>query len=262
MSSSRSTSRPSRSRSRSTARCATSGRSPPAASATTPLETARSRRFYLDADHHSKKYDDAPMPHSRIFFTDQGHALHGTFSERQLGTPASHGCVRLDRGNATALFALVKSEGREEHHDRDHRQCGRCARAQPSPGGAGQRRARDRGQSRAAAACSRRRRRRRDAATMRSDARGDKFSPVRMYPQPVAQPTYRQAFAPLSATPPVAPPNLPALPPPGRARSEPTADAGRYRQPIFTLPPAPSVACRSMARARRLTASYSTGKGH
>jgi len=66
--------------------------------------------LYLDADHHSKKYDDAPMPHS-IFFTDQGHALHGTFAARQLGTPASHGCVRLDRENATRLFALVKSEG-------------------------------------------------------------------------------------------------------------------------------------------------------
>src|ERR1700693_2754567 len=66
--------------------------------------------LYLDADHHSKKYDDAPMPHA-IFFTDLGHALHGTFATRQLGTPASHGCVRLEPANATALFALVKQEG-------------------------------------------------------------------------------------------------------------------------------------------------------
>jgi len=66
--------------------------------------------LYLDADHHSKKYDDAPMPHS-IFFTELGHALHGTFAVRQLGMPASHGCVRLEPQNATALFALVKQEG-------------------------------------------------------------------------------------------------------------------------------------------------------
>ena len=66
--------------------------------------------LWLDADHHSKKYDDAPMPHS-IFFTDLGHALHGTFATRQLGMPASHGCVRLEPANATQLFALVKQQG-------------------------------------------------------------------------------------------------------------------------------------------------------
>ena len=58
--------------------------------------------LYLDANHHSKKYDDAPMPHS-VFFTDLGHAIHGTFATRRLGMPASHGCVRLDPDNATQL---------------------------------------------------------------------------------------------------------------------------------------------------------------
>jgi hypothetical protein len=60
--------------------------------------------------HFSKKYDDAPMPHS-IFFTLEGHAIHGTLDARHLGLPASHGCVRLDQANATQLFALVKQEG-------------------------------------------------------------------------------------------------------------------------------------------------------
>ena len=64
----------------------------------------------MDANHFSKKYDDAPMPHS-IFFTDAGHAIHGSFAVRRLGTPASHGCVRVEPANATKLFALVGQQG-------------------------------------------------------------------------------------------------------------------------------------------------------
>src|SRR3954466_7984478 len=68
------------------------------------------RTFRMEEDHYSKEFDDAPMPHS-IFFTKIGHAIHGTDSESRLGTPASHGCVRLSRANASTLYALVKSEG-------------------------------------------------------------------------------------------------------------------------------------------------------
>src|SRR4030081_3113808 len=68
------------------------------------------RAFRMEADHYSKEFDDAPMPHS-IFFTKIGHAIHGTDSESRLGTPASHGCVRLSRANASTLYALVQSEG-------------------------------------------------------------------------------------------------------------------------------------------------------
>ena len=50
------------------------------------------------------------MPHS-IFFTRIGHAIHGTFEVKRLGTAASHGCVRLEPANAATLFALVRSEG-------------------------------------------------------------------------------------------------------------------------------------------------------
>jgi len=68
------------------------------------------RAFRMEADHFSKEFDDAPMPHS-IFFTKVGHAIHGTESEGRLGTPVSHGCVRLSRANASTLYALVEKEG-------------------------------------------------------------------------------------------------------------------------------------------------------
>jgi len=65
--------------------------------------------FRMEADHFSKEWDDAPMPHS-IFFTMQGHAIHGSNHLKAIGTPASHGCVRLEPKNAAVLFALVKAE--------------------------------------------------------------------------------------------------------------------------------------------------------
>lgn len=64
----------------------------------------------LVKDHYSKEWDDAPMPHS-IFFTDSGHAIHGSQAIRRLGSPASHGCVRLAPENAMVLFSLVMVEG-------------------------------------------------------------------------------------------------------------------------------------------------------
>jgi L,D-transpeptidase catalytic domain len=66
--------------------------------------------FRMEADHHSDEWDDAPMPHS-IFFTKIGHAIHGTFDAKNLGKPASHGCVRLSVANAATLFALVERDG-------------------------------------------------------------------------------------------------------------------------------------------------------
>ncbi len=64
--------------------------------------------FRMEAEHFSREWDDAPMPHS-IFFTQQGHAIHGTY-HKSLGRPASHGCVRLSAANAATLFALIKHE--------------------------------------------------------------------------------------------------------------------------------------------------------
>ena len=68
------------------------------------------RAFRMEADHFSKEFDDAPMPHS-IFFTKIGHAIVGTDSEGRLGNPASHGCVRLSKANASTLYALVEEQG-------------------------------------------------------------------------------------------------------------------------------------------------------
>jgi lipoprotein-anchoring transpeptidase ErfK/SrfK len=66
--------------------------------------------FRMEKDHFSREWDDAPMPHS-IFFTHQGHAIHGSMHIGRLGTAASHGCVRLSPENASTLFALVGREG-------------------------------------------------------------------------------------------------------------------------------------------------------
>jgi hypothetical protein len=68
------------------------------------------RTFRMEEDHYSREFDDAPMPHS-IFFTKIGHAIHGTDSVGRLGSPASHGCVRLSRANAATLYDLVQREG-------------------------------------------------------------------------------------------------------------------------------------------------------
>ena len=68
------------------------------------------RTFRMEEDHFSKEFDDAPMPNS-IFFTKIGHAIHGTDFEGRLGTPASHGCVRLSKANAATLYAMVEKDG-------------------------------------------------------------------------------------------------------------------------------------------------------
>jgi lipoprotein-anchoring transpeptidase ErfK/SrfK len=59
---------------------------------------------------YSKEWDNAPMPHA-IFFMKDGHAIHGSLEVKNLGKPASHGCVRISPANATKLFALVKENG-------------------------------------------------------------------------------------------------------------------------------------------------------
>ena len=59
---------------------------------------------------YSKEWDNSPMPHS-IFFIRDGHAIHGSYEVKNLGKPASHGCVRISPENATTLYALVKQNG-------------------------------------------------------------------------------------------------------------------------------------------------------
>jgi hypothetical protein len=74
----------------------------------TPNGTFRPNR--MDADHLSQEWDNAPMPHA-IFFDMNGHAIHGFFDVKHLGSPVSHGCVRLSPDHATTLFNLVGTEG-------------------------------------------------------------------------------------------------------------------------------------------------------
>ena len=82
-----------------------------------PVSTAR-RGYYtptgtfhpysLQPIHYSRKYDNAPMPHS-IFFSG-GYAIHATPHTGNLGRPASHGCVRLSPGNAATLYGIVSRD--------------------------------------------------------------------------------------------------------------------------------------------------------
>ena len=65
--------------------------------------------YRLAKMHYSRKYDNAPMPHS-IFFHG-GYAIHATDAINKLGRPASHGCIRLHPRNARWLFQLVKDYG-------------------------------------------------------------------------------------------------------------------------------------------------------
>jgi L,D-transpeptidase catalytic domain len=68
------------------------------------------RPFRMEKEHFSKEWDDAPMPNS-MFFTGEGHAIHGSFHIKSLGRKASHGCVRLAPENAATLYALVSKAG-------------------------------------------------------------------------------------------------------------------------------------------------------
>jgi lipoprotein-anchoring transpeptidase ErfK/SrfK len=72
----------------------------------TPTGSFQAERFA--AVYHSKKYDNAPMPHAIFFY--YGFAIHGTNAVRHLGSPASHGCVRLAPQNATKLFNMMRAE--------------------------------------------------------------------------------------------------------------------------------------------------------
>ena len=71
----------------------------------TPNGSYRPER--LERKWFSRKYDWSPMPYS-IFF-DGGYAIHGSYEISHLGSPASHGCIRLHPENAAVLFALVQA---------------------------------------------------------------------------------------------------------------------------------------------------------
>ena len=53
------------------------------------------------------------MPYS--IFLSGGYAIHGSYEISHLGSPASHGCIRLHPENAAVLFALVRNKQNEQH---------------------------------------------------------------------------------------------------------------------------------------------------
>jgi lipoprotein-anchoring transpeptidase ErfK/SrfK len=73
----------------------------------TPRGTFRPQ--HLSRMHYSRKYDNSPMPYS-VFFRG-GYAIHGTGAVKRLGTPASHGCVRLHPSNAATLYSMIQQVG-------------------------------------------------------------------------------------------------------------------------------------------------------
>lgn len=75
---------------------------------TTPSGTYTARS--MNKIWYSRQWDNAPMPHA-VFFTKDGHAIHGTLEVKRLGKPASHGCVRISPQNAATLYALVAKTG-------------------------------------------------------------------------------------------------------------------------------------------------------
>jgi len=85
----------------------------PVASGRPGLDTpdGRYKPQWIDPDHVSKQYQDAPMPYA-IFFDLKGHAIHGSY-EKTFGRAVSHGCVRLPVKDAKRLFEAVKVSGAE-----------------------------------------------------------------------------------------------------------------------------------------------------
>jgi len=73
----------------------------------TPVGNWRPKRIHKMW--HSRTYDMSPMPFA--VFYDRGWAIHGTSAVSRLGTPASHGCVRLDTANAEIFYNLVREIG-------------------------------------------------------------------------------------------------------------------------------------------------------
>jgi lipoprotein-anchoring transpeptidase ErfK/SrfK len=71
---------------------------------------------------YSKKYDNSPMPSA--VFINGGVAVHGTYHTAALGSPASHGCIRLSPANAKTFYSLVQRHGlrrtRVSVHGRPH----------------------------------------------------------------------------------------------------------------------------------------------
>ncbi len=86
---------------------------------TWPVSTSRTgrftpagnfRAFRMEKDHYSKEFDDAPMPYS-IFFTERGHAIHGSYETRSSVARLPAVACGSHRKTQRLLFELVQAEG-------------------------------------------------------------------------------------------------------------------------------------------------------
>ena len=73
----------------------------------TPSGTFRPQR--LERRWYSTRYGGAPM-HNAVFYSG-GYAIHATTEVGRLGSPASHGCIRLHPSHAAQFYSLVRSYG-------------------------------------------------------------------------------------------------------------------------------------------------------
>jgi lipoprotein-anchoring transpeptidase ErfK/SrfK len=74
-----------------------------------PTPTGSFRPEWTSKMWYSRKYDWAPMPNA--VFISGGVAVHGTYHTGALGSPASHGCIRLSVANAKTFYNLVERHG-------------------------------------------------------------------------------------------------------------------------------------------------------
>lgn len=65
--------------------------------------------FALTPYYYSKKWKMA-LPYL-VSIGEDGTAIHGTSMTSKLGSPASHGCIRLDTGNAAIFYKLIEANG-------------------------------------------------------------------------------------------------------------------------------------------------------
>lgn len=62
------------------------------------------------------EYYNVPQVPDVMYFTDVGHAIHGTYWHSNFGTPMSHGCINVPLGTSEALYNLVPNGTRVEIH--------------------------------------------------------------------------------------------------------------------------------------------------
>ncbi len=67
---------------------------------------------FIEKEHYSSLYNNAPMPNSVFFNGDI--AIHATENEKMLGKPASHGCIRLSLEDSKIVYQTVLKYGKKE----------------------------------------------------------------------------------------------------------------------------------------------------